>query len=176
MLADMDKRKILFVLTLLVFTACADMTNRQANLKGEGESINTAPPRPYSDLVPYIPVEKLSERADYVLHGDVNEVSGTVEKIAPNISMPVSSVTLNVREVLKGNANGTFTFKSLGAEIDGLPYFSGDMARFTVGETVVVFLKDFDGTILPVGHAQGKVVIRDEDDVDEIKDKIIYEK
>ncbi len=174
MSAGMNKLTI-FILSSLMLVSCAGGSGHEtAGLITE--TVNTAPTRPYSNLMFPIPVEKLAERADHVLYGDVKAVSGAVESIAPEISMPVSTVTLSVREALKGDASGSFTFKSLGAEIDGSPYYSEDMARFDAGETVVVFLKDFGGTVLPVGHVQGKVVVRGKDDMNEIKDKITYEK
>jgi hypothetical protein len=167
------KKLIMIVGASLLIASCAGRAVHEVAGLGS-ETVNTAPTRPYSNLMFPIPVEKLAERADYVLYGNVETVTGLVEKIAPDISLPVSTVTLNIRETLKGDAGGTFTFKSLGARIDDADFFSEEMAHFTAGETVIVFLKAFDGVVLPVGHVQGKISVTNEEEVNELRRDISH--
>ena len=146
-----------------VFAACAAGTGeKNGSLKNGDEDVGAAPSPPIHNLMFATPLDKLAERADHIIYGQVGEVKGAIESLTPDIRLPVSTVTLNVRENWKGKAGQDLTFKSLGAEIDGTPYFSEEMPIFSRGEKVVVFLADFNGTLLPVGHVQGKIIVNEE--------------
>lgn len=113
---------------------------------------------PYN-LMMLIPTEEMVVRADYIVHGKVTDVRGEVEWVGDGLQMPISTVTLDIIESLKGLAGKEIIFKSLGAIIDGQPLFSEEMPQFSLGEEVVVFLVNFGVGIFPVGHAQGKFTV-----------------
>jgi len=147
---------------LLTFSACAVKTDKDRTYLETSTDDRQNGPKAFSNLTLTIPIEKLVSRADYILFGEVTGVEGQVESLERGFRLPVSTVTIDVSESWKGDISGRFTFKSLGANIDRVDYFSEEMARFSRGETVLVFLARFGDKILPVGHIQGKLNIPDD--------------
>lgn len=158
----MNILNLTLIFAITIFVSCAIPVKEQdTHLAGDAATELERKP-PAHNLMLDIPIETLARRADLIVYGHVENVEGNVENLSDDIRMPISTVTLQVTKVLKGDAGREVVFKSLGAVIDGLPYFSEEMAQFVKGESVAVFLADFGGTILPVGHAQGKISVSDD--------------
>ncbi len=105
-------------------------------------------------------LDELTDRADFVAHG-------TVLSVKPRLTPEgvVTDVALRVTERLKGQAEGTFQFTTPGGRTAERGTFIAGAPVFEAGEEVVVFLeaRGPKGLRVPIGLAQGKYTVRDED-------------
>lgn len=102
---------------------------------------------------------EMTTRAGRIVHGRVVEVR---EGLHPkNEHMAVTFVTVQVTEMLKGEAARAVTFMQYG---NSTHQYIVHMPKYAVGEEVVLFLYPESklGFTSPIGEGQGKFLVRDD--------------
>ncbi len=104
-------------------------------------------------------LEQLTLEADRIVVATVTTLHSRLE----DDGLIRTYVTLQVDEYLKGDeVHRELTVKILGGTVDDLGLKVSDSPKFELGEEVLVFLEEEDGSYRVFGHFQGKHTIRDD--------------
>lgn len=122
----------------------------------EAEAPNP-PSQSGAGIVEKLTVEELTDRADSILIGRVTDIACYHEGEG-NI---YTQVTLSVEQTIKGEVKETVNVRVPGGELNGQTLWVEDAPSFQMGERVVVFLEEREGTFTVVGGFQGKFTIDD---------------
>jgi len=131
---NMEKMMILSVVLVVLF-----VTVVQASI--------AAPPPPASSL---------SQEADYVIEGQVEQIDSAWDAAG----IIVTHVTLAVSVSLKGDLGGRVMITHLGGQVGDIGMVVATEPRFAVGEKVRVYLvRHADGTLRVLWGSEGKVTL-----------------
>ena len=115
--------------------------------------------RTASAAVIRLSLEELTLGADRIVVATVTTMDSRLE----DDGLIRTYVTLQVDEVLKGGERSSeLTVQVLGGTVGDLALRVSDSPRFELGDDVLVFLEEVDGTYRVFGHFQGKHTIRDD--------------
>jgi hypothetical protein len=112
-------------------------------------------------MVTRLPLDRVTQKADRVVHATVAEVrSGRDEH-----GLPATWITLDVRRAFKGGPRRAFTMKQYGTAAplpDGTVTRVSGLPKFVAGDEVVLFLRPDSGLgfTSPVGLGQGTYRVR----------------
>jgi len=106
-----------------------------------------------------ISIKDLTTNAEFVCRARVIKVAAARERYDPTMNLVMSRIQLAITENWKGKLPSTVEIRSFGGVLDGVPYFASELPQFHKNEEVILFLKNFEGGLFPVLHAQGKKTI-----------------
>jgi len=105
---------------------------------------------------------QLIEKSRHVVTGEVTEVRCYRAPFHDLGEVTFTDVTIRVDGVLKGSAVKQVTVQVLGGEIGTAVERCPDSPRFTKGEKVLVFLREYHGALWTTGWLQGKYTLSDD--------------
>jgi hypothetical protein len=100
----------------------------------------------------------VTSESELIIQGTVNSVTPVIAANAVGQNIIYSDITLGVQSVLKGNlTDSQFILRIPGGELNGIKLHVTSMPKFTNGENVVLFLKQFGSKWKIVRGHFGKV-------------------
>lgn len=134
----------------------------------ENKAISKQQSKIHSLPVMYNTAEGLVENSDLIVQGTVKEVSGGYLKPINNtgdkkMNLIFFKNVIEIKEILKGNVENQSSIianKRIGFQIEDERFIEDEIAPYSKGEEVILFLKARNGEFYPISPYQDKVEVK----------------